>query len=75
MFVYFGSPLIQNNTIQNNSQTGCVGGIGGAGIDVTASGTETLQIIGNRILQNTAANESGGGIHMFEPGAFVLETM
>jgi hypothetical protein len=66
IFVNGGSPLITNNTIANNDQTGAGdGGIGGGGIAV--SGTDTSpsnpQIISNTITNNSvAAGGDGGGI-------------
>ena len=52
-----GGPLIQNNIIQGNTQSGCSGGPGGGGMFM--SGNAALQIIGNVITGNT--DYSGGG--------------
>jgi len=59
--VYFGSPVIDGNTITNNrAGGGYTGGNGGGGIRVGGAGS--AQIINNTITDNrTTPNFSGGG--------------
>jgi parallel beta-helix repeat protein len=64
--VAFGSPLIEANTISNNSQAGCSGGSGGGGILLRGAGQ--AEIIGNTIANNTLSSASGGGISMNAAG-------
>ena len=64
--VEFGSPYIRGNTIRNNMQSGCSGGIGGAGIAVGGSGS--ARIIKNVIENNTWGSGDGGGITLFAAG-------
>src|SRR4030095_8506723 len=59
------------NTIRNNSQAGCSGGIGGGGISVGGAGT--AQIIGNVISANAWTSGSGGGISLFASGAVTIK--
>lgn len=66
----FASPHIENNLITGNSQHGCSGGIGGAGIAV--GGASNAEIIGNQIMGNTATQSPGGGITLFASGAAVV---
>jgi parallel beta-helix repeat protein len=63
--VYFGSPLIQGNTITNNKQAGCAGGTGGGGILI--GGASQPQILNNTISSNTTGVD-GGGISLFAAG-------
>ncbi|HEV2115491.1 MAG TPA: choice-of-anchor D domain-containing protein, partial [Terriglobales bacterium] len=64
--VAFGSPKIQGNTIQNNTQSACSGGSGGGGIVLRGAGS--AQIIGNLIVNNTWPSGDGGGISMNSAG-------
>ena len=63
--LYFSSPIIDSNTITNNSRGGCSGGGGGGGIYV--GGASQTQIINNTISQNQM-NADGGGIGLFAAG-------
>ncbi len=64
-----GAPLIQGNTISNNTQTTCSAGVGGGGIFL--SSRDSAQIIGNTISNNSSA--SGGGISMNSAGTPVIK--
>jgi len=68
-----GGPLIQGNTISNNSQAGCTGGTGGGGIGVL--GGSGVRIIGNVIANNsmTGSGIGGGGISLFGAGAPLIQ--
>jgi hypothetical protein len=70
----FGAPLIQGNTISNNSQSGCSGGIGGGGISVRGESSGT-RIIGNVIANNsmTGSGIGGGGISLFAAGGPIIQ--
>jgi YD repeat-containing protein len=70
----FGGPLIQGNTISNNSQAGCSGGTGGGGIGVRG-GAPGARIIGNVIANNsmTGSGVGGGGISLFAAGAPLIQ--
>jgi len=64
IYVNGGSPLITNNTIANNDQTGAGdGGLGGGGIAVAGSSTSPSnpQIISNTITNNSVASGGDGG--------------
>jgi len=64
IYVGGGSPLIQNNTITGNDQTGAGdGGGGGGGILVSGSSSAPAdpQIIGNTITNNSVAGGGDGG--------------
>jgi hypothetical protein len=63
--LYFSSPVIDSNTISNNSRGGCSGGGGGGGIYV--GGASQAQIINNTISQNQM-DADGGGIELFAAG-------
>jgi parallel beta-helix repeat protein len=69
--VEFASPLIMGNTIRNNMQSGCSGGIGGAGIAV--GGAASARIIGNIIENNIWGSGDGGGITLFAAGAPTIQ--
>lgn len=62
----FGSPIVQGNTISNNVQAGCSGGIGGGGISVR--GSSSAQILDNVISDNFMGSADGGGISLFAAG-------
>ena len=63
-----GAPLVQGNTISNNIQTGCSGGVG-AGMFVRDA--SSAEIVGNTITGNTA--DSGGGIELFSAGTATVQ--
>lgn len=65
-----GSPVIEENTIANNSQAGCGGGTGGAGIGIV--GDSTAVVRRNYIVNNTIG-AAGGGISLFAAGAVTIE--
>ena len=67
----FGSPLVQGNTISNNTQAGCSGGIGGGGISIRGESSGT-QIISNTISGNSMP-AGGGGIALFAAGGPLIE--
>jgi parallel beta-helix repeat protein len=69
--VSFGSPLIEHNTISNNQQAGCSGGIGGGGISV--GGASNVRIFENTISGNVLTSADGGGISLFAAGQPVVE--
>ena len=68
--IEFGSPLIEENTIAYNIQTGCSGGTLGGGIGIM--GTSTAVIRHNNIHHN-ARVFCGGGICLFAAGAPTIE--
>ena len=69
--VYFGSPLIQNNTIDHNTRNSCSGGSGGGGILI--GGSTSAQIIQNVITDNVSGGAgSGGGISMNSAGTPII---
>src|SRR5258708_7559773 len=57
--VEFASPIIQSNTITNNTQTDCTGG-GGAGILMLGAGSG--MILSNTISNNCWSSGDGGGV-------------
>src|SRR5204863_4361612 len=61
-----GSPVIQGNTITNNSQSGCSGGTGGGGIGIVGVGS--AQILNNIITDNSLTSSDGAGIALFNAG-------
>jgi hypothetical protein len=71
--VRFGAPLIQGNIVAFNSQSsGCGGGSGGGGIQVTSaiSGSSFTQILDNIISNNVHTH--GGGIGLNGSGAITI---
>jgi Right handed beta helix region len=56
---------IRNNVITGNSQSGCSGGVGGAGVSVLFAGT--VQVLNNVISGNTHGS-GAGGIALFASG-------
>jgi uncharacterized repeat protein (TIGR01451 family) len=66
MVVGYGSAAtISDNVISNNTQCfGYSGGVGGGGIALLY-GSGSVQILGNRIVNNSFAGASGGGISLF----------
>ncbi|HET9791867.1 MAG TPA: choice-of-anchor D domain-containing protein, partial [Candidatus Angelobacter sp.] len=67
----FAAPLIQGNTISNNVQSGCSGGIGGGGISIRGESSGT-KIIGNTIANNSMP-AGGGGIALFAAGGPLIQ--
>jgi parallel beta-helix repeat protein len=72
--VAFAGPLIQGNTITNNFQAGCSGGIGGGGISIRGESSGT-RVIGNVIANNLMANGSinGGGLLLSAVGSPLIQ--
>lgn len=74
--VYFGAPVIQNNTVSNTLDGGCGPG-GGSGILLYGQGTQyglgSVQIIGNVIVHNTSYLGDGAGIYLWIGGAPLIE--
>lgn len=66
----FSAAVIRENTISNNFQSGCSGGVGGAGVTIRGAGT--VQVIGNVITGNTHGS-AGGGIALFAAGAPTID--
>jgi hypothetical protein len=65
--IAFASPVIRNNRIVGNSQTGCGGGTGGGGIEI--GGAASAKIISNLIQNNNGGSGiGGGGISLFAAG-------
>ena len=66
----FSSPNIRENLITGNSQFGCSGGAGGAGISITGDEGQFLftQIVDNTITNNSLNSASGAGISLFSAG-------
>jgi parallel beta-helix repeat protein len=71
----FAGPLIQGNTITNNFQAGCTGGIGGGGISIRGESSGT-RLIGNVIANNlmTFSGINGGGLVLFAGGSPVIQS-
>jgi parallel beta-helix repeat protein len=69
--IAFAGPLIQGNTISNNVQSGCSGGIGGGGISIRGASSNS-RIIGN-VLANNTMPAGGGGISLFAAGGPLIE--
>src|SRR5262249_29843815 len=67
IMVRSGSPMIQGNTISNNSQAGCSGGTGGGGIGIV--GTSNAKILNNIISDNSLTSSDGAGISLIGAGA------
>jgi hypothetical protein len=72
-----GSPIIDGNTISNNTKgcTGCTGGSGGGGISVTGAGSGSTQILNNIITNHIVAPDFGGagGIELFAAGTATIQ--
>ena len=64
--VEFSAATIRNNVISGNSQQGCSGGVGGAGVSVGGAGT--AQVLNNVITGNVAGSSDGGGVELFAAG-------
>src|SRR5918995_2515914 len=66
----FSSPQILENLITENLQSGCSGGVGGAGISIIGDEGQFLftQIVGNTISNNSLSSASGAGISLFAAG-------
>jgi hypothetical protein len=62
----FSAATIRNNVISQNSQQGCSGGVGGAGVTVRGAGT--VQVLNNTITGNVDNSADGGGIALFAAG-------
>jgi parallel beta-helix repeat protein len=62
----FSAATIRNNVISGNSQEGCSGGVGGAGVSIRGAGT--VQLLNNVITGNTVSSSSGGGVDLFAAG-------
>lgn len=72
--VGFAGPLIQGNTITNNFQFGCSGGIGGGGISIRGESSNTRvvnNVISNNVMVNSGIN--GGGIELFAGGSPLIQ--
>lgn len=69
--VNFAAPLIQGNTINNNAQGGCSGGIGGGGISIGGESSGT-RVIGN-VISNNRWGSGGGGISLFAAGGPLIQ--
>jgi hypothetical protein len=69
--VNFAAPLVQGNTINNNAQGDCGGGIGGGGISIGGESSGT-RIIGN-IISNNTWGSGGGGIALFAAGGPLIQ--
>lgn len=68
-----GSPLILNNTVTNNFQSGCTGGTSSGGISVGGPPAGP-QIIGNTISGNDGTLGTGaGGISLFAVGPVLIK--
>jgi Protein of unknown function (DUF1565) len=59
--ISLASPLVLNNTISNNTQSGCSGGTGGGGMEIIGASVDGAQIIGNTITGNNSGNGANGG--------------
>ncbi|HYJ56595.1 MAG TPA: right-handed parallel beta-helix repeat-containing protein [Mycobacterium sp.] len=66
----FSSATIRNNLISGNSQTGCTGGVGGAGVSIVGAGT--VQVLDNVITGNTHGT-GAGGVEMFAAGTPTID--
>jgi serine protease len=62
----FSAATIRNNVISGNSQVGCSGGVGGAGVSIVGAGT--VQLLNNVITGNTH-NDGAGGVELFSAGS------
>lgn len=62
----FSAATIRNNVISGNSQQGCSGGVGGAGVSIRGAGT--VQLLNNVITGNTDSSSDGGGVDLFAAG-------
>ena len=69
--VNFAAPLVEGNTINNNAQGDCGGGIGGGGISIGGESSGT-RIIGN-IISNNTWGSGGGGIALFAAGGPLIQ--
>ena len=72
--IAFAGPLIQGNTITNNFQAGCSGGIGGGGIAIRGESSGT-RVIDNVISNNVMASGGidGGGLLLFAGGSPLIQ--
>jgi parallel beta-helix repeat protein len=75
--VYYGAPVIENNTVSYNSGDDC-NPAEGTGILLYGQGTQygmgSVQIIGNRIVHNVAAPDgNGAGIYLWIGGAPLIQ--
>jgi len=61
----FSDATIRNNTISENSQVLCSGGVGGAGVSIQGAGS--VQLLNNLITGNTHDSEAGG-VALFAAG-------
>jgi parallel beta-helix repeat protein/YD repeat-containing protein len=70
----FAGPLIQGNTISNNFQSGCSGGIGGGGVSIRGQ-SDSTRLQNNVITNNTMTDSgiNGGGLSLFAAGAPLLQ--
>jgi len=59
--ISLASPLVLNNTISNNTQSGWSGGTGGGGMEIIGASVDGAQIIGNTITGNNSGNGANGG--------------
>jgi hypothetical protein len=66
---YSGSPVIEGNTIIDNTVAGCTGGRGG-GIDITGA---SRAVIRRNIITNNGPVSFGGGLAMFSAGTPMVE--
>lgn len=65
-----GSAVIKNNTISNNSTSGCSPAQGGAGVRIVNAGN--VQLLNNTITGNQETNGGNGGGVMIDVGATPL---
>src|SRR6266540_857399 len=70
IWIAFGSPLIQLNTITGNSNNLCVGGNGGSGIYISGDSPEILD---NVISDNAGPVAFGGGIYLAGTGTPIVK--
>lgn len=72
--ISFAGPLIQGNTITNNFQALCGGGIGGGGISIGGESSGT-RVIGNVIANNLMVNNgvNGGGLLLNAAGSPLIQ--
>jgi parallel beta-helix repeat protein len=70
----FANPVIQRNSITDNFQTGCSGGIGGGGISIRGDSSGT-QVVDNVIANNTMTGSgiNGGGLVLFAGGSPLIQ--
>jgi hypothetical protein len=65
-----GSPLIEGNTITDNIQSGCSGGVGGGGIALVG---DSAAVVRYNIIADNRPGSFGGGITLFAAGTPIIE--